>query len=77
MRHVIGVEIIKFALDLPEIREEDVISSYGVVTTRKYSESATSIVYGSKGFVSNFAYEISQHRCYKRELEGLVAKVAF
>ena len=30
-----------------------------------------------KGFMSSFAYEVSQHRCYARENDGLASKVAY
>lgn len=58
------------------------VSSYGVVTTGKYDvESALvdalEIATGPRGFESNLAYEISKHRCWQRELDGLTAKVAF
>jgi len=58
------------------------VTSYGVVTTGKYSVSAAisdalQIKPNSKGFVSNFAFQISEHRCYKRESDGLAEQVAF
>lgn len=31
----------------------------------------------SRDFVSNFGYQISQHRCYEREMDGLTEAVAF
>lgn len=56
--------------------------SYGVVTTPKISLSSTVadaliVGQGEKGFMSQFAYEISKHRCFKRELDGLNTQVAF
>ncbi|KAF8989241.1 catalase [Hymenopellis radicata] len=86
-----GVGVVGDALSLREVRLidvdngslTDVVCSYGVVTAAKYgvasaAAEALSIVTGSdKGFISNFAYEVSQHRCYERELVGLVSKVAF
>lgn len=75
------------ALSLPEVdlakkATDDVVTSYGVVTTGKYDVKsavvdALEISPGSKGFVSNFAYEISKHRCYERELDGLTSQVAY
>ena len=32
---------------------------------------------GDQGFVSQFALEVSKHRCYERELSGLTDKVAY
>ncbi|KAJ7465294.1 catalase-like domain-containing protein [Mycena latifolia] len=60
-----------------------VVTSYGVITSGKYSlgSTATDVISiasgGDKGFVSNFAFEISKHRCFERELAGLTSKVAY
>ncbi|KAF6764798.1 catalase [Ephemerocybe angulata] len=84
-----GVEVVKRALDTVEgvqlagLRDDhSVISSYGVVTAGKYdlSSALTDIIKiapGPTGFVANFAYEISKHRCYEREIEGLTDSVAY
>ncbi|KAG1787860.1 catalase-like domain-containing protein [Suillus plorans] len=61
---------------------DEVVTSYGVVTTGKYSASSVvtdvlNIAADTRGFASNFAFQISQHRCYERELEGLTQQVAF
>ncbi|KAF5386615.1 hypothetical protein D9615_001546 [Tricholomella constricta] len=83
-----AVEFVQNAVTLPEVQlaralgSDDVVSSYGVVTTGKYGVAAAasdviSIAAGPKGFVSNFAYEISKHRCWDREMDGLVSKVAY
>jgi len=83
-----AVATLNCAIGLKEVRticdldSDDVVSSYGVVTTGKYDfRSAVADVFSTvsepKGFVSDFAHEISKHRCYDRELEGLVAKVAY
>lgn len=59
------------------------MSSYGVVTVGSYSlkSVATDVLNiasgGDKGFISNFAFEISKHRCYERETDGLASKVAY
>ncbi|EAU88218.2 catalase [Coprinopsis cinerea okayama7 len=83
-----GVSVVNHALNLPEVKlftapnDDTVLTSYGVVTTGKYGvkSAATDVLQiepGPKGFVSNFAYEISKHRCFERELDGLTAKVAY
>jgi catalase len=68
------------------VDKDNVISSYGVVTTGKYDSSDVGgiitsalidILPGAEGFVSKFAYEISQHRCYDREKDGLTNRVAY
>ncbi|KZV72231.1 catalase-domain-containing protein [Peniophora sp. CONT] len=85
-----GIEVVARAvkLEVPEISlaslgDNNVTVSYGVVTTGKYNAGSAvkdmlDIAMGSdKGFVSNFAYELSNHKCYARELDGLASKVAF
>lgn len=61
---------------------DQVVSSLGVVTVGKLSAASLAadtlkIAQDDKGFISNFAYEVSKHRCYERELKGLTAKVAY
>ncbi|RXW24166.1 hypothetical protein EST38_g1678 [Candolleomyces aberdarensis] len=83
-----GVHVLHKAIDVPGVNlftspdSDNVVSSYGVVTTGKYDlTSAATDVFkiapGPKGFVSNFAYEISKHRCYERELDGLTDAIAY
>ncbi|KAK2460639.1 hypothetical protein APHAL10511_007109 [Amanita phalloides] len=82
-----GAHVIKFALQIPvvkvqESKTDEVITSYGVVTTGvcNVASAVTDVLRiapGPAGFVSNFAYEISKHRCYDRELDGLVARMAY
>jgi catalase len=62
--------------------KEAVTVSYGVVTSPKISLASLTadvlmIGRDEKGFVSQFAYEISKHRCFERELDGLNVQVAF
>jgi catalase len=38
---------------------------------------AVTIAKGAKGFMEEFFYGISQHRCWARELAGLLIQVAF
>ncbi|KAG8834676.1 hypothetical protein FRC17_007761 [Serendipita sp. 399] len=82
-----GVDLVKAALPLTNLKfAEDasgdaVVRSYGVVTAREYSlesaKSDISIQDGDTGFMSNFAFYVSQHRCWARETDGLVSQVAF
>lgn len=79
MKQAIGLSQVNFDCDPGS---DKVVTSYGVVTTGKYTASsaaidATKIGPGSKGFAANFAYEISKHRCWERELDGLTEQVAF
>jgi catalase len=82
------VEFVQKALQLPELKyavstdDDTVVTSYGIVTAGKYGVSSAAhdvlkIGPGPNGFVSNFAYEISKHRCWERETDGLAVKVAF
>ncbi|KAF9229595.1 catalase-domain-containing protein [Gyrodon lividus] len=76
------VQLPKVDLFSPRGNSDEVVSSYGVVSTGKYSASsvitdALKIAPDSKGFVANFAYQVSQHRCYEREMDGLTEMVAF
>ncbi|KAI0768580.1 catalase [Trametes elegans] len=83
-----GIAFLKEAAQLPGIQfasdpnSDHVTNSYGVVTAGRYDvDSAVAdtlkIQQSERGFVSNFAYEISKHRAWERELDGLVSKVAF
>jgi catalase len=90
-RNVLGVDFLRDDVRLPGIDlfapspdqdSDEVVTSYGVVTTGKYSISSAArdvlnIAPDMRGFASNFAFQISQHRCYERELDGLTEQVAF
>ena len=76
------------AVQLPGVKlaqslESDAVTtSYGVVTTGKYDakSAATDTVKigpSETGFISNFVFEVSKHRCYEREAAGLTSKVAY
>lgn len=85
----LGVDFIRDAVRLPGVDlfdsmkdSDSVVSSYSVVTTGKYTitsaaTDALKIGPGPEGFAANFAYEISKHRCYERETDGLVSQVAY
>ncbi|KAI0067769.1 catalase [Artomyces pyxidatus] len=65
-----------------DIRSDDIITSYGVVTTGSYDVKSAAtdtlkIGPGSKGFTANFAHAISLHRCFERELDGLTTQIAY
>ncbi|THH23105.1 hypothetical protein EUX98_g8072 [Antrodiella citrinella] len=83
-----GVAFLREAAQLPgieyatNINSEAVVSSYGVVTVGRASLSSVAadtlkIGRGEKGFVAEFALEVSKHRCFDREMHGLTAKVAY
>ncbi|KAG6905909.1 catalase A [Tephrocybe rancida] len=79
LQHAVSLSNMKFA---DPSGGDDVVNSYGVVTTGKYGVASAvsdvaAIASGPKGFVSNFAHEISKHRCWDREMDGLVSQVAF
>ena len=61
---------------------EAVIVDHGVVTANKFTapESISEefeIVQEATDFATKFAFEISKHRCFDRELDSLHDKVAF
>jgi catalase len=59
---------------------KEVVTSYGVVTGWKADVDvlkSLKIEPSSTYFANAFANEVSKHRCYERELAGLVKKVAF
>lgn len=87
----VGVKVVTTALG-PSLAGSDKVqvsskgstvkNSFGIVTAGKYDISSamtdiSSIKPGSTGILSNFAYEISKHRCYERETEGLTQLVAY
>lgn len=81
-----GVELVKLACDLPGMTfstadSHDVVESYGVVTTGRVKadgfKDALNMVKGAKDFMDAFTYNISLHRNYQRELDGLSEMVAF
>jgi catalase len=83
-----GVDFIRTAVSMSELQlhatgsSQNVVTSYGVVTAGSYTAGsavvdALTIGPGGEGFASNFAYEISKHRCYERETDGLCQRVAY
>lgn len=82
-----GVAFVREALGIASLQfsatsgDDTVVTDYGIVTTGRYSvgSAAADIQIGKeeKGWFSKFAYELSQHRCFQRELDGLLSKVAF
>lgn len=83
----LGIAFLQDFASLPGVQfqhgdSSDVVTSYGVVTTGKLNvKSAVTrqlrIEHDKKDFLAEFAYVISQHRCYEREMDGLTAEVAF
>jgi catalase len=61
----------------------DVVDSYGVVTAGGVGDGASSVgeglkmLKGAKNFLDAFAFNISQHRNFQRELDGLTSMVAY
>jgi catalase len=58
------------------------VDSYGVVTAGGVGNAgsvgeALKIVKGGKNFLDAYAFNISQHRNFNRELEGLTSMVAY
>ncbi|KDQ28627.1 hypothetical protein PLEOSDRAFT_1111887 [Pleurotus ostreatus PC15] len=86
-----AILLVQQAINLPEVQYADptdssieVIVSYSVVTTAHYGVSTAigdatkmTLSIGEKGFMERFAYEVSKHRCFKREEDGLTARIAY
>jgi catalase len=72
-----GIEGMTFSTDA------EVVDCYGVVTAGGLGESPGSLreglkmLKGAKNFLDLYAWNISQHRNFKRELDGLTSMVAF
>ncbi|KAE8450987.1 catalase A [Mollisiaceae sp. DMI_Dod_QoI] len=79
-----AVKLIKMACEVEGMifSEEDVADSYGVVTASGVGKpesvgDALKMVKGAKNFLEAYAYNISQHRNFQREVDGLTSMVAF
>jgi catalase len=80
--------MVRVALPLPELEYAEeptsdvVVNSYGVVTAREVSllgEVKGALTFGKNetGFLATFALEISKHRNWARETDGLITRIAF
>ena len=79
-----GVELVKDACGIQGIElssGENVVDSYGVVTTkepeRKKFKEIVELKKDADNFVDAYAYAISQHKNFQREMDGLSAMVAY
>lgn len=79
-----AVDLVNTAIGLPTVSVSDggeAHESYGVVTMRNVRpgglSEAVEVAKGAKGFMEQFFYGISQHRCWERELAGLNTQVAY
>ncbi|KAI0480710.1 catalase [Xylariaceae sp. FL0804] len=79
-----AVELFKMAFALPGINvsaNEKAVESYGVVTLAKASpdsfKEVVTIAKEGAGFLEKLWFQISQHRNFDRELDGLSSQVAY
>jgi catalase len=79
-----AVEFVKMACEVPGMEfsvSGEVTNSYGVVTVAKVApesfKEGLQMVKGAKDFLDNYTFEISQHRNWQRELDGLSIQVAY
>jgi len=80
-----AVELVKAACEIEGMvfsTDADVIDCYGVVTAGGIGDVGSfkeglKIAKGAKNFMDAYAFNISQHRNFQRELDGLTALVAF
>ncbi|KAL9089279.1 MAG: hypothetical protein Q9165_005847 [Trypethelium subeluteriae] len=79
-----GVQLVRDACQLDGVRfseSDEVVSSYGVVTAVKTQPERLREVFkmarGAANFVDSYFWEISQHRNWDREMDGLNDMVAY
>ncbi|KAH8825508.1 catalase-domain-containing protein [Flagelloscypha sp. PMI_526] len=83
-----GISLLRDAAILPSVQyaavgSNDVVNSYGVVTVGSWGavsgviQEAIQIGKGDKGFLGQFATELSNHRNWQRESDGLTQMVAY
>jgi catalase len=79
-----AVDLVKLACELPGMEfstSSEVTNSYGVVTAAKVQpesfKETLEMAKGAKDFIDNYTYEISQHKNWQRELDGLSVMVAY
>ncbi|KAL2158843.1 hypothetical protein VTH06DRAFT_4035 [Thermothelomyces fergusii] len=79
-----AVDLVRGAIGLPSVSVSgsgDAHESYGVVTLKELRpeslSEAVTIAKGATGFMEKFFYNISRHRCWDRELDGLNTQVAY
>ena len=81
-----AVDLVKTAREIDGMRfsaagSHDVVDSYGVVTAgaskpESFRETIN-MAKGAKNFVDAYTFNISQHKNFDRELDGLSSMVAF
>lgn len=63
--------------------DSEVVDSYGVVTAGGVGDGPSSLkeglkmMKGAKNFIEAYSFNISQHRNFQRELDGLAEMVAY
>ena len=79
-----AVQLVKDAAQLPGVQfsqSADVVDSYGVVTAGEVQPNSfrevVKLAKGGKEFVDAFLFNISQHKNWDRELDGLNSMVAY
>ena len=81
-----ALKLVKIACDVEGMKfspqgSEEVVDSYGVVTAGQAKPESyrqtLNLVKGSKNFVEAYAFAISQHKNFDRELDGLSSMVAY
>ena len=81
-----GIDLVRTALSdvnaSPEFSTgSDVVEWYAVTTLAAPKpdsiKEVTKLAKGAKQFLDNFFYQISQHKCFDRELDGLAEMVAY
>jgi len=77
-----GIELLRDALPKDKLRfatspSDGVVSSYGIVTACQYTIDPKPIEAGETDFATKFAEELTDHRYWMRETDGLTKEVAY
>ena len=83
----LAVDFLRDAVRLPGVQfsqssGDSITVDYGVVTAPKMGPPSSvsegiKIVKNATDFISAFAYQVSLHKCFERELAGLSSKIAY
>lgn len=77
-----AIRLVQRCLGDTEIKfssSNEAVDSYGVITAESVGRTGERIEMkrGSKNFLNSYAYNISQHRNFERELDGLTSMIAY
>jgi len=77
VQYACGVDGMAFSTTTEVVERYGVVTAGGVGTSVSGMGDALNLVKGAKTFLDAYAFQISQHRNFKRELDGLTSMVAY